>query len=530
MSHQRDPLNDLNELSQLQPDVSVKERALERAQAALNELPTISLGQPAARTNWSRQLQRPRNLVAAAAVAVIVIFAAQWFLARSDSNLAFAQVQEHVANMKSVQYKQVERYLTAVVKKKSLEITMHVMISGVDHKREEVSTQHGDFFYPDLTVRSKPGNRLLPEDLGDQIAEVEGVDQVIPGLIDCIEIPDEGISAAFLMGIAPNSPLFDGLVLVHGRSLQPDDERKVIIGNRLADRLQKKVGDTISIYQMPCEIVGIYDWCNAFENGGLIIPLAEQQRLTARSAFVDTFSVRAVKPISEQQLQALSKRIEALQQGIVATQAFRSFFGTTIVISDESANKSLRLLPETKTYFHSNTLPSRQFAGLDAIYLGAELSPGTDFYDLIRNTPVDSAKQLGERTIDGKKLLGYSIQKEKQNRNDVETWQTTFWVDPATKLPVQIETSYRTNIPTNAEKDSVISDIVFDAPLNLDLFSLVPPSDYHDGTNDYLARNPSTAKNPNSSSPTCRKKWPKSKQCDIRLLKTGGLARTKCRR
>ncbi len=123
------------------------------------------------------------------------------------------------------------------------------------------------------------------------------------------------------------------------------------------------------------------------------------------------------------------------------------------------------------------------------------MPPGTDFYDLIRNTPVDGAKQLGQKTIDGKKLLGYSIQKEKENKGDKETWQTTFWVDPATKLPVRIETSYRTNIPIKAEKDSLITNIVFDVPLDPDLFSLAPPSDYHDGASDYLVPKSINGKN-----------------------------------
>ncbi len=117
--------------------------------------------------------------------------------------------------MKSVQYKQVERYLAAAVKQ-PLEITRHVMISGVDHKREEVSTQHGDFFYPDLTVHPSQGNGFLPESLGDQIAKIEGVDQVIVAMFDCILFPDENIPAVFLYGIAPGSPSFDGLTMVHG--------------------------------------------------------------------------------------------------------------------------------------------------------------------------------------------------------------------------------------------------------------------------------------------------------------------------
>ena len=75
-----------------------------RAQAAIDALPSTLLVQPAPTRNWNRRLWRPRNLIAAAAAILLLIFAAHWFLTRSDSNFAFAQVQEEVVKTKSVQY------------------------------------------------------------------------------------------------------------------------------------------------------------------------------------------------------------------------------------------------------------------------------------------------------------------------------------------------------------------------------------------------------------------------------------------
>ncbi len=159
-------------------------------------------------------------------------------------------------------------------------------------------------FYADLTVQPVPGKRFLPQSLGDQIAKLEGVDQVEGMLIDCIQIPDEWVAATYLSGDIPGSLFLNELTIMHGRTLLPGDTRKVIIGYRLADRLQKKIGENISILQEPFEIVGIYDSYNAYENGGLVIPLIEHQALMGRGPVVEFFGLRAKKPISEEGLRA----------------------------------------------------------------------------------------------------------------------------------------------------------------------------------------------------------------------------------
>jgi hypothetical protein len=52
------------------------------------------------------------------------------------------------------------------------------------------------------------------------------------------------------------------------------------------------------------------------------------------------------------------------------------------------------------------------------------------------------------------------------------------WVDPDTKLPIRIEVEYRSTHPMSGQSDWVVSDLIWDAPLDRSLFSTTPPEGY----------------------------------------------------
>lgn len=102
-----------------------------------------------------------------------------------------------------------------------------------------------------------------------------------------------------------------------------------------------------------------------------------------------------------------------------------------------------------------------------------------DIYELISHVPTDQAKKLGEKTVNGKRAIGFLIEEEEKYGESVMKWRHTWWVDPTTKLPLQLEISWG----DDASKESgskVVSDIVFDAPLDPAMFSIDVPSGYTD--------------------------------------------------
>ncbi len=105
--------------------------------------------------------------------------------------------------------------------------------------------------------------------------------------------------------------------------------------------------------------------------------------------------------------------------------------------------------------------------------------PETDYYAQIRNVPFEKAEKLGERTLDGKKAAGFRVV-EKTGGEDgtADTWTRTYWVDPKTKLPIRIEISFQATTPGIGSSDFVLSDFIFDAPMDPSLFSTDPPEGY----------------------------------------------------
>ncbi len=151
----------------------------------------------------------------------------------------------------------------------------------------------------------------LPEELGPQIAKLPGVDRVISGLLDMVSFHDEAIPGTLLNGWPPESPLFDRLKLQTGRQLTADDQGKIVLGYELARRLNKKIGDKIELYgSKSFGVIGIFESPISFENNGAVVPLEELQLMMNKPGVVTGFTVVAKRPIDEDGLKDLAKRIE----------------------------------------------------------------------------------------------------------------------------------------------------------------------------------------------------------------------------
>lgn len=65
-----------------------------------------------------------------------------------------------------------------------------------------------------------------------------------------------------------------------GRNLKSDDTYSAVVGKKLAEENDLKVGSTFEAYDKTFTVVGIVDQGNDFENDGLIIPLKTAQELS----------------------------------------------------------------------------------------------------------------------------------------------------------------------------------------------------------------------------------------------------------
>jgi putative ABC transport system permease protein len=162
-------------------------------------------------------------------------------------------------------------------------------------------------------------NSSLDEKLGSKIRQLPGVRNVSAGLAETMSYADLDLFGVVVRGMPPDSFLLRDLKLIAGRKLAEGDRRVVMLGKVLALNLNKKCGDRFDVVPgEPFQIIGVYESFNIFENGSMIVPLAELQRLMDRQGEVTAFTVvtqqsdKASLDKLRQEIKALAPYLEAM--------------------------------------------------------------------------------------------------------------------------------------------------------------------------------------------------------------------------
>lgn len=171
-----------------------------------------------------------------------------------------------------------------------------------------------------LVVRSGSARRLtstMEESLGDRIAALEGVAEVIPGLADVVSFPDDGLYVVAVSGLVPETRVFELMEVTDGRSLTLQDTNAVMLGETLAENLQKKVGDIVEVVEEePYEVVGIFNGFNVLQNGSVVMSVAELQRLMGREGQVSGYSIVTTDSTNEDLVNQIVEQVEAMDSGL----------------------------------------------------------------------------------------------------------------------------------------------------------------------------------------------------------------------
>ncbi len=150
-----------------------------------------------------------------------------------------------------------------------------------------------------------------------------------------------------------------------------------------------------------------------------------------------------------------------------------------VMIENVKTGKMITLEPQKKGY-----VVPRGILGITSD-LGVteekiEPHPEIDFYKRFAQIQIETAKRLADKTIDGKPAAGFQLIETAEEFGGTTTWTRNYWIDPATKLPVRIETTIRSTSPTFGDTDFIQADFIFDQPLDEALFSTDPPEGYKD--------------------------------------------------
>jgi putative ABC transport system permease protein len=127
---------------------------------------------------------------------------------------------------------------------------------------------------------SDPTASILPASMVGQLAARPDVARATPLLLLVESVKSE--PAAVVFGADRGGFFNRSLVLLSGRR-PPPSERAILVGDRLASRLNLHPGGELTVKGQRYRVAGIYHSGILFEDSGAVLGLAQAQRLTGRS-------------------------------------------------------------------------------------------------------------------------------------------------------------------------------------------------------------------------------------------------------
>lgn len=170
-------------------------------------------------------------------------------------------------------------------------------------------------------------NRLLDYSVGEEIRQLPGVRDVLPGQADVLELPQYDLDRVIVMGWEPGCRLFARLPLLAGRRLSVYDRQQALIGRTLAASTHLRPGNALLVYGRQLQVVGIIDSANVYEAGAIFLPLAEMQQMMQTRQVTDfSVSVRdAHSPLVAAEVQRWIRVLDPSLVAMPATEYVKSF-------------------------------------------------------------------------------------------------------------------------------------------------------------------------------------------------------------
>jgi putative ABC transport system permease protein len=162
---------------------------------------------------------------------------------------------------------------------------------------------------------------VLDAKIGDEIAKIPGVKQINSGLVDFTSMDELGPIGVLVQGWEPDAPLMQALdIQPGGHLLTYADKKCVLLGQRLAASLDKKVGDKLTLFDNETyTVAGIFKSNTVYENGSMTVLLKDLQRYMGREGQVSGFAIVVDNPNDKEGIERIRRAIEALGKSLEAT-------------------------------------------------------------------------------------------------------------------------------------------------------------------------------------------------------------------
>jgi len=158
-----------------------------------------------------------------------------------------------------------------------------------------------------------------------RLAELPAINRVAGVLLETLSLEEQGVYGVPTMGLVPDSWLLNdyesaGTGTADDASVRFSQGRapELLVGQNLAQRLAIRPGDQLSLFDEPFRVAGVFRSRSVWENGSLILPLEQLQRLTGRDGQVTYINVVLHRGSGQPDPEAATAAIEALDSRLLA--------------------------------------------------------------------------------------------------------------------------------------------------------------------------------------------------------------------
>jgi putative ABC transport system permease protein len=136
-------------------------------------------------------------------------------------------------------------------------------------------------------------NTTLDQSVAEKIKSIPVVEQVSPTIFNLMDVtPDMN---ALVYGWDANAFEFDSLNVLTGRRFR-NGQREVMLGDLLAQDLNKTPGDTLELQGTLFNVTAIYHAASTLEATAVVMPLDQLQQLSGMGGKVSTIDIR-LRPV-----------------------------------------------------------------------------------------------------------------------------------------------------------------------------------------------------------------------------------------
>lgn len=163
----------------------------------------------------------------------------------------------------------------------------------------------------------------VDESFAQRILSLDGVDKTAGVLLETLSLEESNVYGIPTMGIDRDSWLMNDYQLTMQNVIasvkSESDERSLMLGIHVADRVGAKAGDTVLLFEEPYVVSAVFKSQSTWENGSMILDLDHLQTLTDRGGQVTYINVVLDPSVDRvgasnliDQIEKLDSRLQAL--------------------------------------------------------------------------------------------------------------------------------------------------------------------------------------------------------------------------